>query len=156
MGVSGSGKSTLARLLAEKLDWDFLDADDFHPPENIAKMAKGIPLNDADRAPWLAALHDKLDALLRAGRHPVLACSALKQRYREQLSEGNSGLQLVYLKGDYALIWARMSERSGHYMPASMLKSQFDALEKPSDAALVVDVSLPPDEILKQILASSR
>src|SRR5258706_9301195 len=103
MGVAGSGKTTVGKALAEKLGWDFFDADDFHPAENIAKMAAGIPLNDSDRIPWLAALSDQLFATLEAGRHPVLACSALKESYREQLLEGKAGVEILYLQGSYEL-----------------------------------------------------
>lgn len=147
MGVSGSGKSTVGRALAERLGWDFFDADDFHPPENIAKMAAGIPLNDSDRTPWLAALSNQLSATLTAGRHPVLACSALKESYRKQLLEGKIGAEIIYLKGSYELLWARMSGRQGHFMKPEMLKSQFATLEEPKNA-LVLDVSMPLEEML--------
>lgn len=151
MGVSGSGKSSVGRMLAAQLGWDFYDADDFHPPENVAKMAGGIPLDDADRAPWLAVLHDLIAASLKAGRSGVLACSALKERYRQQLMDGNEGLQFVYLQGTYDLIWSRMKRRNAHYMKPHMLRSQFDVLEEPA-YALVMDISMPADEIVQAIL----
>ena len=151
MGVSGSGKTSVGKSLAEHLGWDFYDADDFHPPENVAKMAKGIPLTDSNRAPWLAALHQLISSSLAQNRPGVLACSALKERYRQRLFDGNAGVQLVYLKGSYELIWSRMIVRKDHYMKPHMLQSQFDALEEPSDA-LTVDISLSVDEILQVII----
>jgi gluconokinase len=151
MGVSGSGKTTVGRALAERLGWDFFDADDFHRPGNIAKMAAGIPLNDSDRTPWLVALSDLLFSTLKAGRHPVLACSALKESYREQLLKGKDGVEIIYLKGSYNLIWTRMSGRQGHYMKAEMLKSQFETLEEPRDS-LTLDISMPLDAMLDFVL----
>jgi len=151
MGVSGSGKTTLGKALAQEIGWDFFDADDFHPPENISKMANGIPLNDSDRTPWLASIHDQLLSTLKADRHPVLACSALKEKYRAQLLDGIDGIVIIYLKGSYDMIWSRMSARQGHYMKSDMLKSQFDTLEEPQDA-FVVDVSMPLDEMVNSIL----
>ena len=151
MGVSGCGKSTVGKMLAERLGWDFYDGDDFHPPDNIAKMAADIPLDDADRAPWLARLHDLIAQCLD-DRHPgVLACSALKHKYRQILLAGNPDTQFVYLKGDYETILRRLSSRHNHYMKAEMLKSQFADLEEPADA-LVVDVRLSPDQIVESIL----
>ncbi len=152
MGVSGSGKTSVGMSLAQKLGWNFFDADDFHPAENIAKMAAGIPLNDSDRSPWLAALHQLLSSTLKSNRHPILACSALKQKYRTQLMDGLAGLELVYLKGNYDLIWSRMSAREGHYMKPEMLRSQFAALEEPTDA-FAVDISISLDDMIDQILA---
>lgn len=151
MGVSGCGKSAVGSALASKLGWDFYDADDFHPPANIAKMKAGIPLDDADRAPWLAALHGLIASCLKANRPGVLACSALKERYRRQLLAGNPNVQIVYLKGSYDLIWSRMAARAGHYMKPAMLQSQFDALEEPQDA-LVMGIAQPVDEIVGSIL----
>jgi len=151
MGVSGSGKSAVGSALASKLGWAFYDADDFHPPANIAKMQAGIPLDDADRAPWLIALQALISSCLKANRPGVLACSALKERYRQQLLAGNRGVQIVYLKGSYDQIWSRMATRAGHYMKPAMLQSQFDALEEPQDA-LVMDITLPVDEIVARIL----
>jgi len=151
MGVAGSGKTRVGRSLAQQLGWEFYDADDFHPPENIAKMAGGIPLDDADRAPWLAALHDLISSSLKTDRPGVLACSALKERYRQQLMGGKEGVHLVYLKGSYELIWSRMEQRSDHYMKPHMLKSQFNTLEEPTHA-LTVDVTMPVEDLVHEIL----
>ena len=151
MGVSGCGKSTIGQKLAGQLGWDFFDADDFHPPQNIEKMANGIPLNDADRAPWLDALHKQIAVSLRADRPGILACSALKERYRRQLLAGNHGVKIIYLKGTYELIWVRMNARPGHYMKEDMLQSQFDTLEEPQDA-LTVDITPSVDDIVATIL----
>ena len=151
MGVSGSGKTTVGKALASKLGWDFYDADDFHPPENITKMEQGVPLNDSDRTPWLASLHDLVESCLTRNRPGILACSALKERYRQKLLEGNEGVRLIYLKGSYELLWSRMSARTDHYMKPEMLQSQFEALEEPADA-IIIDVSNPVDEIVQEIL----
>ena len=151
MGVSGCGKTSIGRALAEQLGWDFYDADDFHPPANVVKMAGGIPLDDSDRAPWLASLHDLISSSLRTDKPGVLACSALKERYRHQLMEGVDGVKLVYLKGSYDLIWSRMKQRAGHYMKPHMLKSQFDALEEPTNA-LTIDVSMSLDDIVQKTI----
>ena len=150
MGVSGSGKTTTGQALARRLGWDFFDADDFHPPENITKMTAGIPLSDSDRAPWLASLHNQLLSTLKAGRHPVLACSALKSKYRAQLLEGIDGIAVIFLKGSYDLIWSRMSARERHYMKPEMLQSQFDALEEPKDA-IVLDVKMSVMDMIDTI-----
>ncbi|HOF89810.1 MAG TPA: gluconokinase, partial [Armatimonadota bacterium] len=138
MGVAGSGKTTVGRLLAAELDWAFFDADDLHPPVNIAKMARGDALTDADRGPWLDAIHALLRSLRASDTPAVIACSALKAAYRARLLRGITDARLVYLKGDPALIRPRMASREGHYMPVSLLDSQFAALEEPDDA-LVID-----------------
>jgi gluconokinase len=151
IGVSGSGKTTLGKALAQKLGWNFFDADDFHPPENIAKMTAGIPLSDSDRAAWLATLHDQLSSTLSADRHPVLACSGLKETYRTQLLEGMNGMAVIYLKGSYDLILSRISTREDHYMKPGMLQSQFDALEEPKDA-IVLDVKMPLKDMIDTII----
>ncbi|HSG42708.1 MAG TPA: gluconokinase [Anaerolineales bacterium] len=147
MGVSGSGKTTLGKALAQKLGWDFYDADDFHLPENVAKMTNGIPLDDSDRAPWLASLHDQLLYTLNKDRHPVLACSALKESYRAQLINDLNRIVLIYLRGSYEIIRSRMLSREDHYMKPEMLKGQFDILEEPQDA-FVLDVSMTLGEML--------
>jgi len=152
MGVSGSGKTSVGKALAQKLDWDFFDADDFHPAENIAKMAAGIPLNDSDRAPWLAALHHLLSTTLESNHHPILACSALKHKYRVQLLDGLSGIEIIYLKGDYDLIWSRMATREGHYMKPEMLQSQLATLEEPTDA-FALDISISLNDMIDKITA---
>jgi len=149
--VGVSGKTTLGKALAQKLGWDFFDADDFHPPENIAKMTAGIALSDSDRAPWLAALHNQLLSTLKASHHPVLACSALKETYRTQLLEGMEVIAVIYLKGSYDLIWSRMSTREDHYMKPEMLHSQFDALEEPQDA-IVLDVEMSLEYMIGTII----
>jgi gluconokinase len=152
MGVSGCGKSSVGEALANQLGWDFYDADDFHPPENVAKMASGTPLNDSDRAPWLATLHDLISSSLKRNRPGVLACSVLKENYRQQLLEGNEGVQIVYLKGSYDLIWSRMEARTDHYMKPHMLRSQFDTLKEPTNA-LTIDISMPVAEIVRVVLS---
>ncbi len=141
MGVCGCGKTTIGRGVAEALGWSFLDADDFHPPANVAKMASGIPLTDEDRWPWLDRLRDELAAVNRRGEHAVLACSALKRAYRARLAAAGD-VRFVYLKGDRETIAGRLGSREGHYMPASLLDSQLAALEEPDDA-LVVNAALP-------------
>jgi len=155
MGVSGCGKTTIGRSLARRLGCPFHDGDDFHPPENVTKMAQGIPLTDADRAPWLARLHDLLEAYLGRGEGVVLACSALKKKYREQLRVGNEGVLFVYLQGDFETIWRRMQSRPRHYMKANMLQSQFEALEPPGPAeAITISVTLAPAEVVKRIVTA--
>lgn len=155
MGVSGSGKTIVGKSLAKHLGWDFYDADDFHPPESVAKMAKGIPLTDSDRAPWLAALHELISSRLAQNRPGVLACSALKESYRQKLLEGNDGVRLIYLKGSYDLIWSRMSARKDHYMKPHMLQSQFRTLEEPTNA-LIMDITPSVNEIVKVILQNKE
>lgn len=152
MGVAGSGKTTVGKALAERLGWDFYDADDFHPPENIARMTQGIPLTDTDRAPWLIALHDLISSALAQGRPGVLACSALKDLYRQQLLDGHDDVQIAFLQGSYDLIWSRLSARQDHYMKPHMLASQFEALEEPTDA-WKLDASKPVQIILEEILS---
>ncbi|HVP53877.1 MAG TPA: gluconokinase [Candidatus Eisenbacteria bacterium] len=149
MGVTGSGKTTVGRALAESLHWQFVDADDFHPPENVAKMRAGIPLNDADRAPWLAVLREQIAKWLRARTDTVLACSALKQAYREQLMT-DPQVKLVYLRGDQGVIAQRLSQRRDHYMEPGLLPSQLAALEEPGNA-LVVDVRAGVSDIVGRI-----
>jgi gluconokinase len=136
MGVSGAGKTTIGEALARELGWRFIDADDYHPPANVAKMAAGKALDDDDRWPWL----DRLNAMLRTEKHAVLACSALKEAYRQRLAEGIGRVEWVYLKGEPQLIRSRLNERRHRYMPASLLDSQFAALEPPRQA-ITVDVS---------------
>lgn len=150
MGVAGSGKSTIGRSVADRLGWPYFEADDFHSAANKAKMAGGVPLNDDDRAPWLAAIRHAMDESVAAGRSAVFTCSALKNRYREQLAV--PGLLLVHLQGDYATILERVGQRAGHYMKPEMVRSQFDALEAPSDA-LVLDIKHPPEQLVGEILA---
>ncbi len=137
MGVSGSGKTVHGRALASALGWEFADADDFHPVANIAKMVAATPLDDADRAPWLAALRTEIEARLAAGRPLVLACSALKQAYRDALWADRPRMRLVHLEGPRELLAARLANRSLHYMPPALLDSQLAALEAPSDAVRI-------------------
>ncbi len=145
MGVCGCGKTTIGRALAEELGWPLLDADDFHPPANVAKMAAGTPLVDDDRWPWLDRLVDEMRAIHARGGHAVVACSALKQAYRDRLGAWAvtaGDVRFVYLDGDYATIAARLAARRHRYMPATLLASQFAALEPPTDA-IVVDIRMP-------------
>ncbi|HTJ79993.1 MAG TPA: gluconokinase, GntK/IdnK-type [Rariglobus sp.] len=147
MGVSGSGKTTIGTLLSQTLGWRFTDADDFHPPANIAKMSAGIPLTDEDRAPWLAALKAHIDARLSAGENTVVACSALKKAYRNTLMADPGQVKLIYLRGSRELLHQRLLRRTGHFMKPAMLDSQIDALEVPF-SALTVDIAQSPAEIV--------
>jgi gluconokinase len=141
MGVSGCGKSTVGQALAHAVGCRFLDADDYHPPGNVAKMASGVPLVDDDRWPWLDAIAAELARILAGGENAVLACSALKEAYRQRLKRAGD-VRIVYLKGDQATIAARVASRQHQYMPPALLPSQFAALEEPVDA-LVVDIREP-------------
>ncbi len=151
MGVAGSGKTTVGQALARHLGWDFYDADVFHPAENIAKMASGIPLDDVDRLPWLRSLRALIATSLEENSPAVLACSALRESYRRTLLEENEAVLLVYLKGDYDLVWSRISARQDHYMKQQMLRSQFETLEEPDDV-LTIDISMSVEEIVREIL----
>jgi gluconokinase len=155
MGVAGSGKTTVGKKLTARLGgrWRFCDADDFHSPSNIEKMRGGTPLTDADRAPWLDALRAHLEAGATRDESIVLACSALKEAYRRRLTPAAGVTRFVFLQGDFAAILARLQHRRRHYLKASLLRSQFDALEEPAPgAALVVDATRPPDEVVARIL----
>ena len=155
MGVSGSGKTEIGRRLATELNWPFYDADDFHSPENIRKMAQGEPLTDQDRAPWLAALHDLMAAIERKEGDAVLACSALKRAYRDHLRRAGEDVTFVYLKGDLGTLRSRLEAREDHYMKAGMLTSQIEVLEEPHNA-LYVDIDRTPEEIVAQIIGAIR
>jgi carbohydrate kinase (thermoresistant glucokinase family) len=155
LGVAGSGKTTVGRTLAARLGepWRFIDADQFHPAANIEKMSRGLPLDDVDRAPWLARLGERLDACGARGQHVVLACSALKEAYRRTLAASRGATRFVYLKGDPEVLLARLRARRNHFMKACLLRSQLKTLEAPAPgAALVVDAALPPDEIVTRVL----
>jgi gluconokinase len=151
MGVAGSGKTTIGQLLVKELNWPFYDGDDFHPPANVDKMSRGVALTDDDRAAWLAALRHLIERLLGERQSAVLACSALKQSYRQELKRrDDEEVHFVYLKGDADLIRQRLERRSGHFMKANLLASQFETLEEPKDV-LIVDTSLSPQAIVKCI-----
>jgi gluconokinase len=152
MGVTGAGKTTVGRLLAQRVRWRFVDADDFHSAANVAKMRAGIPLTDADRTPWLGAIHDAILKWLATDEDVVLACSALKASYRDILLV-SPDVKLIYLRANIALINARVAERSGSYMNPDLVPSQFETLEEPQDA-LTVDASMTPDEIVVKIRAA--
>lgn len=155
MGVSGSGKTTVAMLLAQRLGWVFEDADSLHPPANVEKMHAGIPLDDADRAPWLRAVAAEIGSWLDSGRSGVMACSALKRAYRDTIRDGRANVRFVYLKGDPALIARRLTIRHNHFMPPTLLGSQFETLEEPGsdEQPIVVGIEGTPGEIVDQALA---
>jgi len=158
MGVSGSGKSTVGTLLALRLRWEFEDADWFHPASNVDKMHAGIALTDEDRWPWLDAIAAWIDDTRRAGRHGVIACSALKRSYRDVLIGDRKDVRLVYLRGDETLIARRIATRHEHFMPRSLLHSQFGALEEPGpdESPVIVSIEPEPREIVAQILSALR
>jgi gluconokinase len=150
MGVTGSGKTTVGELLAGELGWSYFDADDYHPQANVEKMAKGIPLTDEDRWPWLHRLAEEIGNWLAKGQGAVLGCSALKEAYRQILVAGRPQVRIVHLKGSKELIAARLEKRMHRYMPASLLTSQFEALEEPREA-LTVEIASPPAQIAAEI-----
>jgi len=154
LGVAGSGKSTVGTMLADAMHCPFLDADSLHSAANVGKMMRGVPLTDADRAPWLVAIHARLLEAFRSGRSLVVGCSALRKSYRAAIAEGIA-ITWVYLKGSEALVRSRLRHRAGHYMKADMLASQFEALEEPS-GAIIVDVAQSPEAIVEQVLGELR
>jgi gluconokinase len=156
MGVSGSGKSTVGALLALRLRWEFEDADWFHPASNVEKMHNGVPLTDEDRRPWLGAIAAWIAETRRSGGHGVIACSALKRRYRNVLVGNRADVRLVYLKGDEAIIARRIATRHEHFMPRSLLHSQYAALEEPGpdENPIIVSIEPAPREIVAQVLSA--
>ncbi|HEY9153695.1 MAG TPA: gluconokinase [Opitutaceae bacterium] len=157
MGVAGSGKTTIGQALAAQLKWPFRDADEFHPPANVAKMSAGIPLNDDDRAPWLAAIRSYIDETLAAKKNAIVTCSALKEIYRKILNASHDtnttsadAVRWVYLKGNATLLAERLSHRRGHFMKTGMLQSQLETLEEPRDA-VVCEIRESPETIVRQI-----
>jgi gluconokinase len=155
MGVAGAGKTLVGRALSAELGWPFLDADEFHSPENIAKMESGSALEDADRAAWLDALRTALTRVRQREGDAVLACSALGAAFRASLRAGLDEMRFVYLKADAALVRARVAAREDHFMPASLVESQFEALEEPDDA-IVIDASQSPEAIVSEVLAALK
>lgn len=154
MGVAGAGKTTVGRALARALGWPFYDGDDFHPPANVEKMRRGIPLTDTDRRPWLESLQALIRKHLLAGRPAIIACSALKRSYRDVLRRAGEGVQFVYLAAHYETIQQRLKARSGHFFDPALLQSQFDDLEPPEpEEALIVDASQPIDALVREVIA---
>lgn len=149
MGVSGSGKTTIGQMLSAQLKWPFIDGDSLHSPQNIAKMAAGIPLTDDDRSPWLQSIHTLIEGWRVQRQNGIVASSALKEKYRQVLLTSPE-IKLVYLRGSYDLIYSRMQHRPGHYMKPEMLQSQFAALEEPKDA-IVVDIASSEEQIVSTI-----
>ena len=156
MGVSGSGKTTIGRALARRLVWRFQEGDALHPPETIAKIKAGQPLDDEDRTPWLAAIAARIDEWRRRGTCGVITCSALKRRYRDIIIGNRSDVRLVYLAGSPALIGGRLAQRRDHFMPANLLDSQFAALEPPASGedAITASVDARVDAIVERIAAA--
>jgi len=156
MGVSGCGKTTVAQILAQRLHWAFEEGDALHPPANVAKMAAGHPLDDADRAPWLAQVADWVDARLDAGASGVITCSALKRSYRALIDRHGARVEFVYLHGSRELIASRLAGRHGHFMPSTLLDSQFATLEEPApdEPAIRVEIGESPDAIADDIVAA--
>jgi gluconokinase len=152
MGVTGAGKTTVGDLLARKIGWRFYDADDLHPAANKEKMHQAIPLTDEDRLPWLNAVRALIEKCLSEGTDAVIACSALRQAYRDVLQLDPATVKFVYLKGSRALIEQRLAQRTGHFMNKDLLQSQFDTLEEPADA-FAVDVSGDPESVVYLICA---
>jgi len=154
MGVSGSGKTTVGAMLAGRLRWRFADADDFHSAENVAKMKAGVPLTDADRQPWLDAIAAQIDQWRRDGVHGVVTCSALKRSYRDVIVGTRPDVRLVHLKGERPLIADRLAARHAHFMPASLLASQFATLEEPAadERAISIWVGKPPEALVEEIV----
>jgi len=152
MGVSGCGKTTIGQLLAQALGVDYVEGDALHPPANVTLMAAGIPLTDADRHGWLAAVAERLAGAAAQARGVVVSCSALKHAYRDQLRAAAPGLRLVFLHGDAGLIGERLAARQGHYMPASLLQSQLDTLEPPSpdERAITLPITQPPEALVAE------
>jgi gluconokinase len=149
MGVVGAGKTTVGRLLAGQLGWEFVDADSFHSATNVEKIRLGIPLDDADRAPWLKAIREVITRWIAKRQNIVLACSALKRIYREEL-DGGADVKLVYLKGTYEIIYKRLGLRQGHFATEKLLASQFAILEEPEDG-VVVNVEQSPEVLVEEI-----
>ena len=149
MGTTGAGKTTIGTMLATQLNWQFADADTFHPPANIEKMSHGIPLTDADRAPWLEAMRKAILEWIAAGKNVVLACSALKRAYRDELRPSPE-VKIIYLKGDYALFAERIRHRHGHFAGEQILAGQFADLEEPTDA-ITIDAAHSPEQIVAEI-----
>ena len=154
MGVSGCGKSTVASLLAQRLGWAFAEADTFHLPASVEKMRAGIPLTDEDRWPWLDAMAAWIEHMRAEGRHCIATCSALKRAYRERLAGGRGDVTFIYLEGTYDLIAARLAARRHEYMPATLLKSQFDTLETPGadEDVLTIAIDRPPEALVDEIV----
>lgn len=153
MGVTGAGKTTIGRALATAIGWEFHDGDDLHSEANKLKMRSGIALDDADRAPWLAAIRRLIEAMLSQGRDSVVACSALKQSYRDEIVVDPKAVKIVYLKGSKEMIAERLRNRGAHFMDPDLLQSQFDTLEEPRDA-IVVDIAAAPEAIVNEIVAA--
>ena len=158
MGVSGSGKTTVAERLAKGLGWEFEEGDRLHPPANVEKMSRGVPLDDANRAPWLDAIGETLKGWAADRRSGVLTCSALKRAYRDRIRAARPDLRFVYLKGSEALIASRVAARHHEYMPASLLHSQFDTLEEPSpdEAIVTIDADGAPEAQIEEIVGRAR
>jgi gluconokinase len=156
MGVSGSGKTTVAELLAKQLGWQFVEGDRLHPAANVEKMRQGIPLTDADRGPWLDRIGEELKSWAAAGQSGVLTCSALKRAYRDRIRAARTDVRFVYLKGSEALIKSRVTARHHEYMPASLLHSQFDALEEPApdEPVVTVDAGGPAETEVAAVIAA--
>jgi gluconokinase len=152
MGVTGAGKTTIGRALATSLGWEFHDGDDLHSEASKRKMNRGAALDDSDRAPWLSALRKLIQVMLSEGRNGVVACSALKQSYRDELVVDSNSVKVVYLKGSNQVIAERLRNRADHFMNPTLLQSQFDTLEEPRDA-IIVDVSMTPEAIVDAIRA---